>query len=116
MGSLVVKQTIERFLCRHPRLYLRVLQALGRGSLEKHAFLALLRAGDVVCDIGANRGHFTRLFARIVGKGGHVHAFEPGPGTFERLREAMSASGVPANFTLHPVALSDSPGFPILNL
>lgn len=109
-----MKRTLERILCRRPRLYLRILRALGRGSLEKRAFLSLVRAGDVVCDIGANRGHFTRLFSLLVGKCGAVHAFEPGPWAFARLSEAAAA--LPPNFTLHACALADEPGTATLHL
>src|SRR5688572_730062 len=41
------------------------------------AFLRLVRAGDVVVDIGMHLGYYTTLFACLVGEGGEVHAFEP---------------------------------------
>lgn len=96
-----------RLLARFPRLQLRLLRALGRGSMEKRVFLALLRRGDVICDIGANRGHFTRLFSDLAGPAGAVHAFEPVPATFAMLRAAVADR---ANVTLHACALGDSEG------
>ena len=45
----------------------------------------LVRAGDVVYDVGAHAGYSALVFARLSGDG-HVYAFEPSPGTFERLR------------------------------
>jgi len=101
---------MERILARRPWLYLRALRWLGRGSLEKKIFLGLVRDGDVVFDVGANRGYFTRLFSCVVGPGGAVHAFEPVPPTFERLRETMKSAALFSNFTLNNFALGDSEG------
>jgi FkbM family methyltransferase len=39
----------------------------------------IVSEGDVVFDIGANFGWYSTLFARWVGEGGRVHAFEPVP-------------------------------------
>ncbi len=102
-----------RWLARFPQLHLRLLRATGRGSIEKRVFLALLRRDDVICDIGANRGHFTRLFSDIAGPAGAVHAFEPVPATFARLRESVAGR---ANVTLHPCALGDAEGSVTLHL
>lgn len=52
-------------------------------------FLALIRPGDVVFDIGANEGYFTLLFSDLVGPAGAVHAFEPVEPTFARLRARL---------------------------
>ncbi|MBN1588526.1 MAG: FkbM family methyltransferase [Pirellulales bacterium] len=46
-----------------------------------------LRAGDLVIDCGANLGEFTTMLAAT---GATVHAFEPDPYTFSRLRENTS--------------------------
>ncbi len=43
-----------------------------------------LRAGDVVIDIGANQGFYT-CYAAV--QGATVYAYEPHPGSFERLKE-----------------------------
>ena len=77
---------------------MNVLRWTGSGCLEKRVYLALVREGDVVFDIGANLGHFTLLFSDLVGRRGEVHAFEPVPPTFvtrivaEKLPDAV---GVP---------------------
>jgi FkbM family methyltransferase len=110
-----MKAGLERILCRWPLFYLSLLRAAGRASLEKRAFLALIRAGGVVFDIGANRGHFTRLFSWIVGKRGAVHAFEPQPGTFAILQMAMARAGRPPNVTLNLCALGDTQGEAVLH-
>ena len=49
--------------------------------------------GDVVLDIGANIGYYTLIFARIVGEGGKVFAFEPDPDNFALLKKNVEASG-----------------------
>lgn len=84
------------------------MRVVGRGNIEKHYFLSLVRAGDVVCDIGANQGYFTQLFSDLVGSKGHVHAFEPGP-AIEKLRSVMAAGTYP-NTTIVNAGLSDTPG------
>jgi len=49
------------------------------------ALIQLLEPGMVFFDIGAHRGYFSLLAARLVGPTGQVHAFEPTPGTYELL-------------------------------
>lgn len=102
-----MKPFLRRWLARFPKLQLRLLRASGRGSIEKRVFLALLHRGDVICDIGANRGHFTRLFAEIAGPHGAVHAFEPVPNTFATLRSSVADLN---NITLNAGALGDTVG------
>jgi len=111
-----MKAVLQRMLARRPLLYLRVLQAFGMGSAEKRMFLALLREGDVILDIGANRGQYTRLFSDIAGPRGAVHAFEPVPSTFAMLTSAMEAAQGHANFTLNNFALGDAEGAAVLHL
>lgn len=50
------------------------------------SYRPLLRAGDVVWDIGANIGAHTLHFARLVGPTGRVFAFEPTDFAFAKLR------------------------------
>lgn len=56
-------------------------------------FVALLRPGMIVFDVGANLGIYTLLAARGVGPTGEVHAFEPVPERFAALRETVRRSG-----------------------
>ena len=58
-------------------------------------------------DVGANLGVYAYELARLVGRGGRVHAFEPDPGTIGRLT-AMSHS-LP-QITVHAMAASDHAG------
>ncbi|NQW46562.1 MAG: FkbM family methyltransferase [Planctomycetes bacterium] len=67
----------------------------GRGYEARYdaAFASALHHGDVVWDVGANVGHYTRSFANHVGSTGVVVALEPSPTNFARLREATAACG-----------------------
>jgi FkbM family methyltransferase len=49
------------------------------------AMLASIRHGDVVWDVGANVGFYTRRFLERVGHNGTVVAFEPEPACFQIL-------------------------------
>src|SRR5581483_11355219 len=39
----------------------------------------IVRPGDVVWDVGANVGYYSRMFSDLVGPTGHVVAWEPSP-------------------------------------
>jgi FkbM family methyltransferase len=85
----------------------KVVQAFRpKGGYEETVGLALekyLRAGDVVWDIGANVGLYTKIFAITVGPAGNVFAFEPSPRNLTRLRAACATL---LNVTILPVGLS----------
>ena len=53
--------------------------ALKRNYIYKYHYFDknIIREGDVVLDIGANLGYYTKLFAKWVGKRGTVYAVEP---------------------------------------
>jgi len=55
---------------------------------ERRLLKAMLSAGDVVVDAGANIGIYSHFFSRCVGPTGVVHSFEPSPENFKRLRSA----------------------------
>lgn len=46
-----------------------------------------VKANDVVLDAGANCGHLTLFFSKLVGKDGMVHAFEPDRFNIERIAQ-----------------------------
>lgn len=74
---------------------------------EQLVMRRLVRAGDIVFDIGAHIGLHTVLLSELAGPAGEVHAFEPNDGKTDAL--AMTVASLP-NATLHPVALGDAPG------
>lgn len=69
--------------------------------------------GQSVVDIGANRGLYTLLLSRLVGKGGVVHALEPYPPNVQRLTRIAEAM---RNIEVHAVAASDTPGTQVLSV
>jgi FkbM family methyltransferase len=76
---------------------------------EARVCSALLRAGDVFVDGGANIGMFSLRAATIVGATGRVIACEPSPGTMDLLRANVERNGF-SMADLHEVALSDEAG------
>jgi FkbM family methyltransferase len=52
-------------------------------------FTKIIKPGDVVCDIGANYGYFTRLFQSLAGPTGYVYAIEANPALTELLQESL---------------------------
>ncbi|MDT5295721.1 MAG: hypothetical protein QOJ76_2601 [Acidobacteriota bacterium] len=76
---------------------------------ESSFYLAYLREGMTVFDVGANVGELTLLFSKFVGVGGSVHAFEPGGEAFARL-DAVCRASARRNVILNRLALSDREG------
>jgi FkbM family methyltransferase len=97
------------WLSRHARLYLRLMRWTGRGCLEKRIYVALIRPGDVVLDVGAHHGEFTTLFAALAGSRGEVHAFEPGLSGWARLDDEIRRGRLD-NVFLNPVACAERDG------
>lgn len=70
-----------------------------------HHFLnKLIHPGDVVIDIGANLGYFSRLFCRWTSPGGHVYAVEPIRDMYEVLEKNTRKC---RNLSLMPYALGE---------
>ena len=78
---------LHSFLLRFPNLYATFIHLRKYPNFEKILYLRTIKRGDIVLDIGANRGYFTSLFSKLVSKHGQVHAFEPIPETYELLLE-----------------------------
>ena len=107
-----MKTFIQFILAQHPWLYKTVLRLKGSGryNVDKLIFLSVVNRGDVVIDVGANRGYYTVLFSHLVGPTGKVHAFEPVPPTFATLKETVKSDARYNNVELNSLALSDQNG------
>ncbi|MEO6880094.1 MAG: FkbM family methyltransferase [Mycobacteriaceae bacterium] len=88
-----------------PRIAVPARARFGHRDLEVGELHRWVRPGSTVWDVGAHKGSYTWHLARLVGPGGRVHAFEPQPDLAARL-----AQGVPAQVTVHGVALSAEHG------
>lgn len=105
-----MKRTLHYCLSRRPSLYRAVLRATGSRNAERQTLLHLVKDGNTVLDIGANRGDMTVLFSHIVGSRGHVHAFEPVPPTFAALQQRAAQECRFENVTFNNAALGDTRG------
>ncbi|MBY0309597.1 FkbM family methyltransferase [Patescibacteria group bacterium] len=84
------------------------------GMYDKELFELIKQyslSGTVVYDIGAHIGYHTLLFATLVGKQGHVYAFEPNPANAKRAQEiAELNTELHSTISIHNLALSDTRG------
>ena len=81
-----------------------------RGNYEEVFDTAMFKAvkpGDIIWDVGANVGYYTRKFADSAGAAGRVFAFEPFPANVTRLRAELI--GI-ETVTVLPVALGAETG------
>jgi FkbM family methyltransferase len=102
-----MREQVNYLLSRQPRIYESILRLRGDANFEKILFLNVVGNGDVVFDVGANRGYYTVLFSHLVGKRGQVHAFEPVPTTFSRLSSGLAARKKFDNVYLKRAAVGD---------
>lgn len=70
---------------------------------------ALIGAGDVVYDVGANAGFYTLLAATLVGARGRVVSFEPVPSNLEVLRRHIALNDL-VNVEVIEAAVADRDG------
>ncbi len=69
-----------------------------------------LKNGDVVADIGAGTGYFSRRIAKAVGPNGKVHAYDIEPNMVNHMKEDANKLGL-KNY-LPEVISADKPKFP----
>lgn len=84
---------------------------------ELQMFMSIVKQGDIVIDAGANIGAFTVPLARLVGRTGHVHAFEPQKIINQRLNANIVLNEL-ENVDVYLAALGNSSGkimVPMLN-
>lgn len=102
--------SVERLLDGGPprlNAHLRLLKKAWQRDRLLRIMRHLVGPGDVAVDAGANRGVYTVLLARRVGRGGRVHAVEPFPDNVRMLREATARR---PQVVVHGAALSDHAG------
>ncbi|MDD8018776.1 MAG: FkbM family methyltransferase [Bacteroidota bacterium] len=87
--------------------YFKIKKILERDEFEY--FLATVKPGMTVFDIGANIGFFTIEFSQLVGPKGKVYAFEPDPFIFSLLKKNIERRNL-QNVILHNIAVSDKEG------
>lgn len=71
-------------------------------------FKKIIKPGMIVVDIGAHIGYYTRLFSKLVGKKGHVYAFEADSDNFSLLSKNLKYY---KNVSLINKAISDKDGY-----
>ena len=107
MNKLTIK---ARSIARHvglTRLYYRLIPRGGYEEKFQTAIMAELQPGDLLWDIGANVGLYTRIFAEKTGEAGRVYAFEPVPPLYGELCRRTSEFPWVKN---EQIALSDFDG------
>jgi FkbM family methyltransferase len=80
-----------------------------KDTWEIRELQARLQPGSVFLDIGANFGYYSIRLATLR-PGIEVHAFEPHPVTFRRLRLHIECNGLNPAVHAHELALSDTSG------
>lgn len=78
-------------------------------SLETKLFMALVKKGMNVVDVGANLGYYTLVAADLVGAKGQVFAFEPDPENFSLLEKNIKSNNY-FNAKALRFAVSSKPG------
>jgi FkbM family methyltransferase len=93
----------------------RALVSLSLGASYEDRFqqamLASIEPGDCVWDIGANIGHYSQRFAKLVGERGRVVCFEPSSANAALLRQNVAHC---ANVAVAEIALGKSNGVVLL--
>lgn len=96
---------------RNDRFVGKALELYGEyGEHEVDLFTKLVSPGDLVIEVGANKGSQTVPLSRMAGDGGIVYAFEPQPIVFQNLCANISLNGL-NNVRAFPFACGDLDGY-----
>jgi len=111
--KILPQSTVQLIKKRH---YLRLLRSpLLEKEPELRVVRYLVKPRDIVIDIGANIGVYSKILSELVGPEGHVYSIEPFPSTFEILcynvRKLRLDNVEPIN-----VAVSDSQAIVTMSL
>jgi FkbM family methyltransferase len=88
------------------------MRAMYFGAYQIHIATVMkkyLKKGDIFIDVGANVGYISAYAMGLIGKTGQVHAFEPVPQYFERLKNVQE-SNPDYRLYINRVALGDHEG------
>ncbi len=83
--------------------------ALGLDSLHYNFLSKKIQKGDIIFDIGANRGQTALVLASLTGSSGKVLAFEPVPREFKSLKKNIEINNI-KNIIPQQIALSEKQG------
>jgi FkbM family methyltransferase len=115
LGRAIVPLLPEALLHRIKRTYYAYLMAhTPEAWMERDVAVVrrLVAPGDIILDVGASLGAFTRLLSSCVGPRGKVYALEPIPQTFDflvnNLRKLGLANVEPLNFAASDAERTDS--------
>ena len=95
---------MSNLLLHTPHIYAKVISLKKHFNYEKYFYLKHINHGDVVFDIGANIGYFSKLFSKLCGRKGCVYCFEPIYENFLKLETTLKKS---KNVKLYNFALGD---------
>jgi FkbM family methyltransferase len=102
-------------LRRHRWMLGKPLFVSGHHAQTLAMFRQLIRPGDVVYDIGANIGYYTRFIARDMGAG-QVISFEPMTENAELLERNVALAKLDDKVKVYRLALSDHTGDELLQV
>ena len=100
------------FLARNPILFKFLSRFRKSINYEKLLYLRKIKKGHTVLDIGANQGYYTSLFSILTGNKGQVHAFEPVPESFNKLKKLRTSF---SNVIINHCAIGKESGSAIIS-
>jgi FkbM family methyltransferase len=75
------------------KLIARIILGNGYETNYENKFINAINIGDCIWDIGANIGHYTKIFSDKVSDSGSVYAFEPSPTNYFQLKKNCELLG-----------------------
>lgn len=101
---LFIKGILSNLLLYSPHIYAKLISLQKHYNYEKYFYLKKINRGDVVIDIGANVGYFSKIFSKLCGRTGCVYCFEPIYENFLSLENTLKKS---KNVKLYNFAIGD---------